>query len=170
MEENYTTKIERRGMSPWTALILGFAGIIIAAIVVGGMIANKGIEKIDDTNISIVEDIIDNPSTDEARIFVNTNWKDLINGIPKCSPGEEVCPNLVIGVTKKTSEKTGRDTYQIIAEVVGFGDDSNVGYGREASVKMENGNWVYSFSGDYAYTDYKLCRNMQRYPKDGLCP
>lgn len=168
--ENYTTKIEKRGMSPLTALILGFAGIIIAAIIVGGMIANKGIEKIDNTNISIVEDIIDNPSTDEARAFVNTNWKDLVNGVPKCAPGEETCPSLVIGMTKKFSEKTGRTTYQIIAEVVGFGDDSNSGYGREATVKMENGKWIYAFSGDYAYNDYKLCRNMVRYPKNGICP
>jgi hypothetical protein len=167
---NENIKIERRGMSPWTALILGFAGIIIAAIIVGGIIANKGIEKIDGTKINIVEDIIDNPSTDEARAFVNTNWKDLINGVPKCAPAEETCPNLVIGVTKKFSEKTGRTTYQILAEVVGFGDDSNSGYGREASIKMENGNWVYKFSGDYAYTDYKLCRNMVRYPKNGVCP
>lgn len=157
-------------MSPWTALILGFAGIIIAAIVVGGMIANKGIEKIDDTNINIVEDIIDNPSTDEARIFVNTNWKDLVNGIPSCSPGAEACPHLVIGVTKKQSEKTGMTSYSITAEVIGFGDDSNTGYGREARVKYENGNWVYVLTGDYAYTNFKLCRNMQRYPESGLCP
>lgn len=169
MNEDYT-KIERRGMSPWTALILGFSGIIIAAIVVGGLVANKGLDEFGDTSIEILGDLETGPTQSDAENFVTTNWSDFVADIPNCAEGEEACPHLVVGVTEKQSEKNGMISYYVTAEVIGFGDDSNTGYGREARVKYENGSWVYTLTGDYSYTDFKLCRNMQRYPENGMCP
>ncbi len=168
MNEQYT-KIERRGMSPWTALILGLAGIIIAAIVVGGLVANKGLDKFGDTGIEILGDLESGPTQSDAKNFTNANWPDLI-AVPTCPQEEEACPHLVVGVAKKQSDRTGKMTYYITAEIIGGGDDSNAGYGREARVKFENGTWVYALPGDYSYTDFKLCRNLVRYPKDAICP
>lgn len=171
---------DNKSMSPITALILGFSGIIIAAIIVGGIVANKGLEKIDDPE-AFVENLENQyegiggngPSIDEAKDFVNTNWSDLASGIPNCEDGAEVCPRIMVGFGMRYNDKTGKVTNYITAEVVGFGDDSYAGYGREASVKEENGNWVYSFpdpTSNYAYTSFKLCRNMQRYPEAASCP
>lgn len=171
---------ESKSLSPATALILGISGIIIAAIIVGGVVANKGLEKIDDPE-AFVQNLENQyegiggsgPSIDEAKDFVNTNWSDLAAGIPNCEEGAEVCPSIMVGVSSKFNERTGRTMNYITAEVVGFGDDSYAGYGREASVKLENGDWIYAFpdpTSNYAYTSFKLCRNMQRYPEGASCP
>ncbi len=168
---------EHKSMSPLTALILGLSGIIIAAIIVGGVVANKGLEKIDDPE-AFVENLENQyegiggngPSIDEAKDFVNTNWSDLASGIPNCEDGAEVCPSIMVGVSAKYNDRTGRMFNYITAEVVGFGDDSYAGYGREASVKRVGDSWVYTSEGSYAYTSFKLCRNMQRYPEGASCP
>lgn len=34
-------------LSPWSALILGFSGIVIALIVMGGLVALKAIDKVE---------------------------------------------------------------------------------------------------------------------------
>lgn len=38
---------KKNNLSPWTALIFGFSGIIVSAIVVGGVIAWKALDKVE---------------------------------------------------------------------------------------------------------------------------
>lgn len=170
---NEENKIIKKGMSPLTAAILGVCGIIIAAILAGGYIASEGIDKIKDPE-GFVESISDRPGIEDARVFVEQNWPDLRNDMPECQDGAEVCPSLIVGVSKKFNDRTNKVTHYISAEIVGFADDSYSGYGREAMVKYDNGAWQYFYgtaeNNPYAYTDFTLCRNMQRYPKDAVCP
>lgn len=50
--EEYT-KIEKKSMSPLTAFILVIGGIIIAVIVVAGVLANRGLEKLENGGIEV---------------------------------------------------------------------------------------------------------------------
>lgn len=70
---------ERRGMSVGTALVLGISGIIIAAIVIGGLIALRGLQIAENLEVTVTEEgtettIEVNEKEQEARDF---DWENI---------------------------------------------------------------------------------------------
>lgn len=179
------TQTKKQGLSTASLGVIMIGIFLTALVVVAGIIIWKSIDiakgVVDDVSEVVVDEIIKNTDVgiivhgtdsltlDQAKLLVSSQWDNLGFTPKTCTPDMEGCPKLSVSVRLGERGNDGNSFWIINAEVTGFADDSNSGYGKQGNVYFKDGAWSFGASEWETY-EYKLCRANIQYPKGALCP